>query len=150
MVIVLFPLKMLFHYLLIHFLSCIIANEKSATVHITVPGMYVFTFPLIFKMLSFSLCFNNLIIMCPGRVSCVMQEYSSCMRLVELHRSMVWCSHQIWKVSVIISSSILSAQFSFFSPSGTPITYMLEFWYYSMLINNLSTFLFFFSFLLFE
>lgn len=99
--IVLFPLKMLFHYLLIYFLSCIVSNVKSTTIHITGLGMYVFNFLLTFKMFSFSLCFINLIIICPGRVFCVF-----ILSLVEIHRFMVWCFHQIWKVSVVIYSNI--------------------------------------------
>lgn len=63
-------------------------------------------FVFFFKMFFFSLkCFINLIIVCLGGVFSV----SSCMGLVELHRSTVWCFHQVWKVSVIISSSIFSA-----------------------------------------
>lgn len=142
MVTVLFYLKIVFLCLLRCFLSCIISDEKSAIVHIIFPGIYVFIVLVALKM--FSLCFINFTIMYLGGFSSVFILQGAC-----------WTS---WIIGLIFSSNLESFSCYYFKyfffclliSSGlhTPITYRLETWYYSMVINNLLIFLsfFFFSF----
>lgn len=97
-----------------------------------------------FKILSF-FDFWHLIIMCLCRPLCIQPVWNLlCIMNLDVH-----FLPQIWVFSTFISLSNISARFSFSSPSGTPLMYILICLMESHMCHRLSSlfFIFFFLFL---
>ena len=106
-----------------HFLlACRVSTEKSADSLMRVPLYTTNCYSLTaFKILSLSLTFGILIIMCPGLDLWVHLLWSSL-------GSWLWVSvsfSRLGTFSAIIYSNKFSAPFSLSSPSGTPKMWML-------------------------
>ena len=97
--------------------------------------------PAAFKILSF-FDFWHLIIMCLCRPLCIQPVWNLlCIMNLDVH-----FLPQIWVFSTCISLSNISAYFSFSSPSGTPLMYILIFLMESHMCHRLFSLVFIFSF----